>query len=196
MTTFMAARPLRRAAGAFALALSLGACKELTSIDASYQNRTISDTAYALNGAPPASPNTLKLFDGLLARADQNFAFDIAFDIDANGNAVIIPARAVATNFSGPYSVALLKVPGSFESLLSAPKEDFHPDTAMVAAIDQPIVIESRDNAVCFTSLKGSSYFSKLVITAVDVPKRKIAFTVTVNRNCGFRSFEPGIPRD
>ena len=36
---------------------------------------------------------------------------------------------------------------------------------------------------------------SKLVINEVDPVLKRIVFTVTVNRNCGFRSFAPGIPQ-
>ncbi|HET9424835.1 MAG TPA: hypothetical protein VFO55_05640 [Gemmatimonadaceae bacterium] len=198
MTTFSPLRRPGRIAAALALALSLGACKELTSIDASFQNVTIADTVYSLNGSPPAAHNAIKLFDLATRRADQGFSYDIAFDIDAAGNAVIIPARAVATNFSSPYSVALLAVPGTFESVLSAPEDvDYRPDTATTIPVGQIMIIESRDNAgMCLYSLKGSSYFSKLVITHVDPVKRTLGFTATINRNCGFRSFEPGIPRD
>ena len=199
MPTFSSHRPLVRTAAALGLALVLGACKDLTSIDASFQNVTAIDTVYALNGSPPNAPTTLKFFDGLVQRADQGFGFDVAFDIDPSGGVAIIPARAVASSFAAPYSVALRKVAGAFETVLEAPEEGYRPDTAMVVNIGETVVAESRDsgvNGVCSFSLKGQSYYSKLVVTEVDLAKRRIVFTVTVNRNCGFRSFAPGIPRD
>lgn len=199
MPTFPSHRPLARSAAALGLALVLGACKDLTSIDASFQNVTAIDTVYALNGSPPNAPNTLKFYDGLVQRADQGFGFDVAFDINQNGSVLIIPARAVATSFATPYSVALLKAPGPFETVLEAPESGYRPDTAMVVNIGETVVAESRDSGIsgiCSFSLKGQSYYSKLVVTEVDVPKRRIVFTLTVNRNCGFRSFAPGIPRN
>lgn len=196
MTTFPPVQRLGRVIAAFAFALSLGACKELTQIDASYANVTIEDTVFTLNQSPPNAPNSIKLFDGVISRADQGFSYDIVFDIDAGGNVVLIPARAIASGFAGPYSVALLKGTGTFESILEAPKEGYRPDTAMVVSVGQPVVIESRDDLTCRFSLKGQSYFSKIVITAVDPEKRTIAFMATINRNCGFRSFAAGIPRD
>jgi hypothetical protein len=196
MTTFPPVQRLGRVIAAFALALSLGACKELTQIDASYANVTFADTVFTLNQSPPNAPNALKLFEIVTNRADQSFGYDIAFDIDAGGNVVLIPARAIASSFAGPYSVGLQKMTGTFESVLEAPKDGYRADTAMVVGIDQPVVIESRDDLMCRFSLKGQSYFSKIVITAVDPDKRTIGFTATINRNCGFRSFAAGIPRD
>ncbi len=196
MPTLPTTRTLAYALTAVALA-TLTACKGLTKIDASFQNVTASDTVYALNGGPPAAANALKFFDGLVAHADQGFVFDVAFDLDAANNVVIIPVRALATSFSNPYSVALQRVDGTFQSVLKAPEEGYRADTAMTVGVGQTIVAESRDNfGICLYSLKGQSYYSKLVVNEVDPVLRRIVFTVTVNRNCGFRSFAPGIPEE
>ena len=196
MTTLPTARTLARALTGVALAATLTACKGLTSIDASFQNVTASDTVFALNGGPPNGVNTIKFFDGVVLHANQGFAFDVAFDLDASGNVVIIPVKAVSTTFPNTaYSVGLQRVTGSFPSVLEAPKDGYRADTAMTVGIGQTIVAESRDViGVCAFSLKGQSYYSKLVIDEVDPLLKRIVFTVTVNRNCGFRSFAPGIP--
>jgi hypothetical protein len=196
MPTFPTARPLARALTLIGLAGAIAACKGLTAIDASFQNMTASDTVYALNGGPPNAANSLKFFEGSVSRADQGFGFDIAFDLDKDGNIVIIPSKALATSFNNPYSVALLRVPGTFESVLEAPKEGYRPDTSTTIVLGQAMVIESRDVlGACLYALKGQSYYSKLVINEVDPALKRIIFTVTVNRNCGFRSFAPGIPQ-
>jgi hypothetical protein len=186
-----------RVLAAAGLALSLAACKDFQAIDPSFQNVTASDTVYALNGGPPNAPNTLKFFDGLVEHADQGFGFDIAFDLDPSGNIVLIPARALATTFTTPYSVAIQQVNGPFEAVIRAPESGYRPDTATVVSVGQTVVFESRDNGgVCAFSLKGQAYYSKLVVTEVDLANRRMVFTLTVNRNCGFRSFEPGFPSD
>jgi hypothetical protein len=196
MPTFPNARLRLRAFIVLGLAAAIGACEDLTTIDASYQNLTAQDTAYAVNGAPPRAPNTLKFFDGVVAHADQGFGFDIAFDLDQAGNIIIIPSRALASSFTSPYTVALQRVTGPFELVLEAPEDGYRPDTAMTISLGQTIVAESRDPNLCGFALKGQSYYSKLVINEVDLGLRRIIFTVTVNRNCGFHSFAPGIPRD
>ena len=174
----------------------VAACKGFTAIDASFQNVTASDTVYALNGGPPNSPNSMNFFQGLTERADQGFGFDIAFDIDKNGNAVIIPARVLATAFSNPSSIGLQRSTAPFEAISEAPKDGYRADTAMTVSIGQAVIIEVHDINACLYALKGQSYFSKLVVTEVDTTLKRLAFTVTVNRNCGFRSFAPGLPRD
>jgi hypothetical protein len=197
MTTFSPLRRLSLAAALLAVTAFAGACKDFMSIPASVANFTDNDSVYAVNGTPPGSPTALKFFDGTVRRADQGFAYDLVFDIDPAGNVLLIPARALATNFSTPYSVGLLKVPGTFESILEAPQGAYRVDTAMVVATGQTVVAEVHDiPGVCQFSPKGSSYFAKLMITDVDLERRTIGFIVTVNRNCGFRSFAPGIPRD
>lgn len=198
MPTFIAARPILRVLAALGLTLGAGACQDLTSIDASFQNITLQDTAYAVNGGPPNAPNSVKFFDIRVERADQGFGFDVAFDIDANGNPVIIPAAALASSLANPhpYSVALQAVSGPFQTVLEAPKDGYRADTAIAVVVGQTIVAESRDLQVCGFAIKGQSYYSKIVIDEVDSARRRIVFTVTVNRNCGFRSFAPGIPRD
>jgi len=200
MTTFptvLPRHPAGRILAAVALVAAFAACKGFTAIDQSFQNVTADDTAYAINNGPANSPNSINFFQGLVARADQGFAFDLAFDIDDNGNVVLIPAKALSTTFASPYTVALQKVNGSFETVLAAPKDGYRPDTAMTIGIGQTVVAESQDFfGTCAFALKGQSYFSKIVINEVDPALRRIVFTVTVDRNCGFHSFEPGLPRD
>jgi len=196
MSTFPSARPLPRALILIGFAASIAACRGFTAIDASFQNVTATDTVYALNGGPPNSPNSINFFQGLTDRADQGFGFDIAFDIDKDGNPVIIPARALATNFSNPSSIGLQRATTSFEAIAEAPRDGYRADTAMTVGVGQAIIVEVHDINACLYALKGQSYFSKLVITEVDPALKRIAFTVTVNRNCGFHSFAPGLPRD
>ena len=197
MITFTTVRPLARVLAAIGMATALTACKGLTSIDAGFQNETGSDTVYALNGAPAGAPNAFRFYLGVPLRADPGFGFDVAFDIDKDGKVVVIPVKAVATNFSTPYSVALQTVPGTFVSVLEAPKDGYRPDTAVTIGVGETLVAETRDFfGVCINSLKGQTFYSKLSVLSVDPALRRIVFIVTVNRNCGFRSFAPGIPQN
>lgn len=190
-----ARRPLRRVAFTAAVLVAAAACKDFTSVDASFANVTDSNSLYAINGSPPGAATAISLFAGGMVRADQGFGFDIAFDIDANGNALIIPSRALATSYSNPSSVGLQSIGGGFEALTEAPKDGYRVDTVLVALKGAVVAIESHDVNTCSFAIKGNSFFSKLVVTDIDAAKRKIDVTVTVNRNCGFRSFAAGIPR-
>ena len=190
-----------RPALAFAVAVFVIAvttsCKSLTDINPSFPNITDSTIFFAINGSPPGSPTAVNLFTISSFRANQAFAYDLAFDIDSSGNAVIIPSRALATNYSAPYDVGLQVVPNAtFLSLTSAPSDGYRLDTAVVVVPGQVVAVESHDLANCQFAIKGQSYFSKLIVTKIDLVNRMLNVTLTVNRNCGFHSFADGLPKD
>lgn len=188
--------PLPRLVVVGASIAALVACSGLTSVDASFDN--VSDTLafYAINGSPPGAPTAVALFARLPYHADQGFAYDLAFDINANGKVVLIPARQLASQFANPYSVGLQVIPGTFAALDRAPKDGYTPDSLLVVGVGALVAIESHDAARCGFAIKGQSYYSKLVVDSVQLPARKIFTTIAVNRNCGFRSFAAGRPKD
>jgi hypothetical protein len=187
--------------GAFVVAVgalaSVSACKGLTSIDASFDNITDTIDFYPINGSPPGAPTAIKLFSGVPQRADESFAYDVAFDLTSAGEVQIIPARALASGFASPYSVGLERIPNTdFDAVGSAPKSGYTNDSTMTVGPGTVVVIQSFDVNTCAISIKGQSYFSKLVVTSVDPATKKIRTVVEVNRNCGFRSFAEGKPKD
>ena len=56
------------------------------------------------------------------------------------------------------------------------------------------VVIETADPAACGSSFIASSIYAKLVVEEVDVSSRRMRARFTVDPNCGFRSFEAGVP--
>jgi hypothetical protein len=175
---------------------ALSACKDLTSVDASFENVHDTLSFYGINGSPPGAPTAVNLFSGIPYHADQTFAYDLAFDIDTAGKVVLIPARQLATQFSSPYSVGLQSVPGTFAGLDHAPKGGYVVDSLLAVGVGTVVVVESHDAARCGFAIKGQSYFSKLVVTSIDLTTRKISTIIAVDRNCGFRSFAEGKPKD
>src|ERR1043166_8504894 len=175
----------------------ISACKDLTSVDAGFDNVIDSSGVfYTVNNSPAGTATAINLFTGNRYRADETFAYDIAFDIDSQNHVLIIPSRALATGLSTPYSVGLQKLSGvSFAQVTDAPKTGYRVDTVLVATQGSVIAIESHDVARCGFAIKGSSYFTKMVITNVDLVNRKISTVLEVNRNCGFHSFELGKPK-
>jgi hypothetical protein len=194
-------RPLSRlfvATLAVTAVAALAACEKLTSVDASFDN-TIDSAAvfYTVNNSPAGTATAINLFTGDRYRADETFAYDIAFDLDPAHHVLIIPARALATGLSAPYSVGLQKMTGvSFAQLTDAPKSGYVVDSVLSVTQGSVVAIESHDAARCGFAIKGSSYFSKLVVTAVDTVNRKISTVLVVNRNCGFHSFALGKPKN
>lgn len=189
-------KPILLALLATTLAIAGAACGTLTGLPASLPTISDSGVVYALNGAPPGAPSALHLYSGTLLAADANFIFDVAFDIDASGNVVVIPERAVASGLAVTHTVALQKVTGTFEALMTAPKNGYRADTAVVAQVNQIIVVQSQDANACGTSLTGTTIYGKIIIDSIDVVARQIRIRYATDPNCGFYSFAPGLPKD
>ena len=122
--------------------------------------------------------------------------FDIAFDIDASGNPVILPLRTVASGLAGAHTVSLQNVDQDFSTLEQAPKSGYHADTALVTRVGQTVAIQSLDAGLCGFSVTGSSIYAKLVVLSMNPIARTMSIQYTVDPNCGFVSFLPGIPKD
>ena len=172
------------------------ACGDFTGVPASLPTLTTSGTVYALNGAPPGAPTALHVFSGTLLPANANFVFDVAFDLNAAGNIIILPQRTVATGLTSTHTVGLQKVNVEFEALTEAPKSGYRADTAMVVALNQVVAVQSSDPNACGISLTGSTLYAKLAVTAVDLAAKQLTVRYTVDPNCGFFSFASGIPKD
>src|SRR5262245_29399906 len=125
MTLFSIA--LKRPSGALTVAVGAvlalaAACGDFTSVPASLAVVSDSGTVYALNGAPPGAPTALHVYTGSRLAADASFFFDVAFDIDAQGNVVILPQRAVASGLASSHTVGLQNVATDYSALEKAPK--------------------------------------------------------------------------
>lgn len=172
------------------------ACGDLTSVPAQLATLTDSGSVFALNGAPVGAPSALHLYSGTRLAADATFFFDIAFDIDAQGNPVILPQRVVASGLTASHSVGLQTVNTEFSALTDAPKSGYRADTALVTRIGQTVAIQSQDGNVCGLSVTGTAIHAKLVVLSLDRTARRLSIQYTVDPNCGFRSFLPGVPKD
>jgi hypothetical protein len=172
------------------------ACGDLTGVPASLPTLSDSTVVYAINGAPPGAPTALHVFAGQLFSADATFLFDVAFDIDAAGHPLLLPQRAVASGLAATHTVGLQVATVSYESLTSAPKSGYRADTALVASINVPVLVQSSDPNSCGTSLTGTTLYAKVVIRSVDPVARQMVVQFTTDPNCGFLSFLPGIPKD
>ena len=174
----------------------LNACGDPTSLKAN--TPTFVDTlfVFALSGTPPTYPSGISIIGRQAVRVDGFAAFDVAFDIDASGNAVVYPVKLVVGSAIGRRPVGLQKIPASFERILEAPKLGYENDSSLVLAPGETVVIQSQHNGdqdVCRFAL--SPYlFAKIGVDSVNVASRTIYLQLGLDPNCGFRSFESGIP--
>lgn len=194
---FIRSAPSRLALGAAAVvAAAAVSCKDFTSVPASLSTLTDTGLVYAINGAPAGAPTAIHLYSGTLLPADASFIFDLAFDIDPSGSAVLMPMRVVSSGLASTHTVGLQRAAESFDGVTSAPKNGYHPDTAMVVQPGQVVVVQSQDPLVCGVSLTGTTIHAKLEVTSIDVVNRQLKVHYTVDPNCGFRSFASGVPKD
>ncbi|MDB4892602.1 MAG: hypothetical protein JWL61_4457 [Gemmatimonadetes bacterium] len=184
-------RQLRVAVVAFAV-LAV-ACGDLTRPKATYANALSTYTIYGLTNAP-ATASTALSFLGGASHANASFLFDVAFDLDASGRAVIYPVRTLAGAAVGTTKrVGLQTVAGSFDLLRMVPQTGY--DTVNVKTVSPGTVlaVELRDATACFSySLITSQFlYAKLVVDSINTVAKKIYIRTVVDPNCGYFSVVP-----
>lgn len=173
----------------------INACSDPTGLKASLSNSVDTLSVFALSGTPPNYPSGIAFLSRQPVHVDGFALFDVAFDINGDGNAVIYPVKLiVASGSSRP--VALQKVALPFEQVTEAPKTGYESDSAMVAVPGQTIVVQSAHNAsadLCQFAINPNIY-AKISVDSVNLSSRTIYFRMGLDPNCGFRSFAEGLP--
>src|SRR5690348_533515 len=127
--------------------VGLNACGDPTSLQASLVNSVDTMSVFALSGTPPSYPSGINLLARQPVRVDGGAAFDIAFDIDADGNAVVYPVKQVVSTPGGSRAVGLQRLLVQFDSVTSAPKSNYQIDTtAFVLTPGATVVIQAQHN--------------------------------------------------
>jgi hypothetical protein len=189
----MKARLAVIAAGLTAALIS--ACGDPTALKASLLNSVDTLSVFALSGTPPNYPSGIAIVSRQPVHVDGFAAFDVAFDINGDGNTVIYPVKLiVASGSSRP--VALQKIALPFESVAEAPKTGYESDSALVAVPGETIVVQSAHNAaadLCQFAINPNIY-AKFAVDSVNLSSRTIYLRMGLDPNCGFRSFAEGLP--
>lgn len=177
------------------VAVVLNACGDPTNIKASLPTSVDTLSVFALTGTPPAYPSGVAIVARRPVRVDGFANFDVAFDINPSGNAVIYPVRLVVPSPSGSRPVALQKVAGAFDSVTEAPRTGFA-DSALVMLPGDVVVVQTAHNSsgdICQFAL-SPNLFAKFVVDSINQASRTIYLKMGFDPNCGFRSFATGIP--
>ena len=163
----------------------------------------INDTlvVYAMTGTATSFPSGFNAATGALTRITPDIPFDVAFDLTADNKIKMVPARLISgTRVSlGVVQVTQqvgLQAPANttFEAITKAPSSGYKRDSVLVVGTGQPVVIEVVSDA-CQFSL-ASIMYAKVVVDSVNPTSRQIFFRSTRDPNCGFRSFQPGVPKN
>lgn len=141
---------------------------------------------FALDGTPIGLPSALNLPRAELVRTDRTADFDVALNFDAEGP-VLLPTGVLG--YSDRSAFRSMTV--GFDDVAVAPTEGYRDDAPVRVAAGDVLILRSRP-VPCF----GSRLFiyGKVEILDVDPAARTVRFQILVNRNCGYRSLEPGRP--
>ncbi len=186
-------RPLKLlcvvAAGAAAVVVACG--EPLGLLAPSYTNVVDSLVSlYALSGTPVSTPSAYRLEDGATVRTDQSVVFDFAFDIDSAGRAVLLPTGALRLGRASGLQTSAVH----FDSIRLAPDRGYQLDSAVVVDSGTVAIVHSRPTTCGFGLSAAYVYYAKLEVLAVESAARRLRFRILVDRNCGYRGLEPGLP--
>ena len=157
---------------------------------------TVTDTlaVYALTGSPLAFPTALVTPAHTVVRADASLEFDVAFDIDAQGNALLYPFRLVVDPTAARRTVGIQRMNVPFDSVRRAPTGGYRYDSVTVVPEGAVAVIQAQRDVECRFDFSRTIY-SKIVIDDIDPVTRRIDFRILVDPACGFRDLVPGRPK-
>ncbi|HMA20717.1 MAG TPA: hypothetical protein VKO87_07925 [Gemmatimonadaceae bacterium] len=184
----------------FALALVasasvLTACGNSQLLQASLPTVQDAYIVFALTGTPAAYPSGLNTYVRSAVRVDGNANFDVAFDIDSAGRAVLYPVQKIVSSLSSARHVGLRKVAGTFENVTIAPSGVYADSTVVASEGDIVIVQAARNGTGDACQFDISPYiYTKMLVDSIAVDTRTIVLQTVLDPNCGFRSFESGIP--
>lgn len=178
-----------------ASALVLTACGDPQGIIAQLPTVTDAYRVYALTGTPASFPSGINTYIRSAVRVDGNANFDVAFDLNGTGQVLVYPVQKVVSSITGNRQVGIKKVAGTAATVTIAPTGTYL-DSTVVAAPGDVIVLQAlRNGANDACQFDISPYiYTRLVIDSVSVPTRSIFVGAILDPNCGFRSFESGLP--
>jgi len=159
------------------------------------ESQVVTDTmvVYAMSGTPLGFPSALSTTFRTVVRVDPSFAFDVAFDIDAQSRVRLIPVRLVGGSATQTRQVGLQKLTVPFDQLLLAPGSGYTYDSVLVLGPGESAVIQALSERCAL--FVNQFLYSKLAIDSVFTASRLIRFHLVHDPNCGFRSFAPGVPK-
>ena len=177
---------------ALSLAGVLVACDDPFAPTASIANFTTAIEVWAITGAPTSYPTVILVPQALVVRPDAAGSFDVGFDIDPDGRLLVVPMSKIVSPLTGTRSIGIIRTSTIFNTILEAPRNGWTFDSTLAVNVGQSFLLRVQTQ-YCSGQLRNEIY-AKYNVVEVDVVERRIVLTGFVNPNCGFRSFQTGIP--
>jgi hypothetical protein len=174
-------------------ALLAAACGYGTNPKPTTDIATDSLTAWALTGTLGIRPSGYELATNGVVMVDNNLLFDVAFDIDSVHKQVLVyPVRLLIDPIITVRHVGLQRLAAPFDSVTYALKPGYQFDSVYALSAGQGLMMVS--NPAGCASDPDPSLYGKFVVDSMNLALRTIYFRATVDPNCGYRSFAPGLP--
>ena len=171
-------------------------CGDPTAIKAQFPTSQDTLEVFALNGSPVTLPSAIRTRNMQVVRVGPDFSFDIAWDINAQGEAVVYTVRAVASELAGARRVGLRLADPPFEAVTEAPTGGYKYDSSLVVPVNKVLLVDTFDPTCSAFSILGQNIRSKIQLDSVVPSRRTLYMRIFVNPNCGFKDFTPGIPKE
>lgn len=173
-------------------AIGTAACDDPFAPRANTAVRTDSFIVYSVSQTPVNVPAAFNIVFFTPLRLEPTYGFDLVFDIDQAGKVVLIPVKLVGGAVTSTRHVGLQKITIAYDELKTAPTSGYQTDSTLSLAVNEGAIVELQTNVCEFQS--SQLVYAKMQIKAIDPISRTIVFRMTYDPNCGFRSFEPGVP--
>ena len=185
------------------LTVQLTACGKDSTFTQQATTENVSRTAnvYALTGSAPELPAAYDMrtesYVRPLLQFDGTVNFTLAFDINAQGKAVLLPVRQIVPlppfPVGGSVSIGLAKSATPYDLLTYAANTGYTQDSTQIASAGDTYMLKLLAAGCVY----GEPVYGKLVIDSIIVAERRIVVRTLTNRNCGgYRSLVAGLPKD
>jgi hypothetical protein len=175
-------------------AVIAGACDGPSILPGNTENATQAFFVHALTGSPIATSTAIAFPGRAVTRVDGTFNFDVAFDIDRNGNVVLLPPELVGQNPGGNRLVGIITNIGSYDQIVEAPLKGYTVDSTTVVSRGQAVAVQAQE-PICSTSNPAAPYlYAKMVVDSVDIVGRGIYGRAMIGGDCGYRQLIAGFP--
>lgn len=168
---------------------ALAACGDPIRIRAQFETVEDTVTVFAVTGTPVIAPAALSTVRHEAVRIETTRDFDIVFDINQAGEAVLYPVQLVG---GSPGTTGILKATQGFDAIVEAPRDGYVTEDPTVLTVGEVVLIEAEP-VFCAGTINPWIY-SKLVVDEIDVTTRTVVVRMVVDPNCGFRSLDEGVP--
>ncbi len=193
-------RRVRRGAARLALALTvpLAACDDPFEVPPGSDTIESTVTVAAFNGTPVALPTAILLApQPQTVRPGPDYIFDLAFDVDAEGDAVLLPVDAIAAPgvFRGSRVTGIRPVTDqTYEAITRAPAGGYTVGDPVPVAVGDVGLLQAVNHPSCAAPFGGNTIYAKYRVEAIDAAARALTLRLRVDPNCGFRGLEVGEP--